>query len=607
MLIVLILAENRAFAKSLKMRLELCYNLPEARVHLLTVGKPPEGNRYVNQFQELHDEISRHIDSDWAEGTAPLCVVTDLQGYGPLNLARLNPMGTHGWSPVLGMLILALPEVHWVLAGCSSPPDDGTDRTSYLLDRSADFSNILRLSLDAEFCPLFDATGIRDLVRQVCVARDVTHLPSRAVELAAAIDDEREYALFYAYVAYRFGFRCHVVTTSTMMHDLLFGEGTSPITLAFEDLFLNFSDQHIPGMSNLRERDQTYNKLSRIPRRVIVTTGYQHRSAGAESDENHIYLSSLRAEGKWNVVVRKPVTGVYSLWKGSGVSRRVGSNEHPGYASGFQRFVDPRGHGSESTTGHSTPGRLMEISKRLLNRAARDPANPRSSCSAVHRAVLATDALELLGGRTPTTSLGALAQCHEVEALAEVQFVGVEGNFDLGWRLADLRREIEMLAAWYNPADRQFSAWNAERAILQRLIQVFQGRSLFSEEQFVRIRERELHRRIWFRSHFGEFGGGLRWLNPAYLLACYVDILLRSMSVFLVAIALWIIMLTVLYALQFTPIDWSTGFHHAVVNFFSMQPPDDKVRGGFVLFAILAGVLHVGVLIAHLYAVASRR
>jgi len=607
MLTALVLTESPAFGKSLELRLQIAHHLPTERIHLLDVGPPPKADRYLNEFDVLYKVILQHIAPDWADGTAQIIVVTDLQGYGPFDFKNLNPLGLNGWAPVLGMLVLALPEVHWVFAGCSTRDNLTSDKGPLFLSRNATFSSILGWSEGAALCPLFDPLGVRNQVRQVCNGQDVHQLPVRMFDQAAAIDDEREYAFFHGYVAYRFGFCCHIVATTNMMERIFSNDRTAPIRLIFEDLFLNFSDRHIPGLSDLRMRDQRFGKLTAIPMRVIVTTGYERNRAGIGANENRLYLEELRADGNWNVVIQKPVAGVYRLWEASGIGKRLRrENQNTGLRD-FCRLSAPRANGDPSQMGHSTPGRLLEVAKRLLDRAGAGPENPRSSCATIHRAVLATDALELLGGKTATTSLVALAQSHELEALAECQFLGVEGDFDVALRLAGLRQEIKTLSIFYNQTFREFSAWNAESSILQRLIQVFRDHNKFNEEQVVLIRERELHRRIWFRKHFGAFGGVLRWLNPAYVIAWYVDLLLRSMSFFVGAISSWILALTALYSLQFKPPDWSKGFECAIVSFFSIQFSLGNISSILVELVGLVGLLHVGVLIAHLYAVVSRR
>lgn len=642
MLKALIIAENPAIATSLQLRLRMLRAWKAEDVPIVPVGRPPEADRCVVEFRRLYEEIRKNLTSGWAQGPNQLCIATDMQGYGPFRINRLDPLGRNGWGSVLGMLILAFPEVHWIFVGCQC---QHTNFLFHTLDASLNIERLITLLEENEYCPLFDPAGLRDRVRRVCGHNEPNGrvvLPYR-LERAAAVDDEREYAFFNAYIAYRFGFRSHVVTTLKMMKQLFAGNpaegsnlasgpahsqngkehqdfrgsssadvptssevvGDRNVSVVFEDLFLNFSDDHPSGFSELEKRDQTCELLRAIPHRVIVTTGYQRGTDSVGSEANLVYLEALRAGGQWNVVLPKPVSGVFSVWTAAGLRSRIGTTSTPGFAAGFFRVSGPTA--LSDATGHSTPGRLLEIARSLLERADPERLAGRSACEAVHSAVLATDALELLGGKTPTTSLEALALCHELEALAECQFFGVEGHFDVRERMEELRHDIGVLADWYTPTVRAFSRLNSEAAILGRLVKVFQGENQFSEEQAVRIRERELHRLLWFRRVFGEFGYTLRWMNPAYLVAWYVELLLRSMPGFLVAIVIWIASLALMHTTRLGGSrGWETAFKSATISFFSMQPLDEVVNS-IVILGILGGVLHLGVLISHLYAIVSRR
>ena len=604
MLTILIITENPAFGKSLEQRLLTRHSVPAGRVHFVPVGAEPNGQYILREFHRLHEEIAKYIRSDSGEGTSPLLIVTDLQGYAQFDVERLNLLEDSGWTAVLGMLILSFPEVHWAFAGSQMPKGVPASLQPCFLDQDTDFSSLLEWMEGGQLCPLFDPCGLRNAVRKISIGKDQHVIPVRYEAQAAAIDDEREYALLHGYVAYRFGYCSHVVTSSQMMSRLFSREATHSIQLVFEDLFLNFADMHILGLSDLRVRDGVYPRLAAVPMRVIVTTGSERPLDHNSAHHNKLYLTALNAQGVWTTVIRKPVPGIFKLWEGSGISRHV---REVARNEGREIFIRLPHKVSRRGAGHSTPGRLVEIAKRLLDRAAVDQENPRSACSLIYRALLATDALELLGGKTPTTSLLALAESHELEALAECQFLGVEGDFDVGIRLSEIRREISALSLFYGRPSREFSAWNAESSITQRLVQTFRDHNKFNEEAIVEIREREIHRRIWFQRHLGIFGGMLRWLNPAYVASWYFEMLMRSMSNFVLAILLWIAGLTALYATHSASGNWLVGLEKAILNFFAIQSGTPDLGGLLVELVGLVGLLHLGVLIAHFYAVISRR
>ena len=282
---------------------------------------------------------------------------------------------------------------------------------------------------------------------------------------------------------------------------------------------------------------------------------------------NQAYIDNLwRKPCRWTETVKKPVPGMFRLRDRAGLSDARGS-------------VWPTCHSdsvADGEVGHSTPGRLLEVARKLLERATNGSSTLSSStCTAVYRALLANDALELLCCRTPTTSFEALAARHEFEATAECQFLGVEEHFEVQARMCEIRRDVHEIGHWFGPLMREPSQWNAETAVLGRLISVFRDHNRFDEEQAVRVRERELHRRMWFRRKFSRYLDRVRWMNPAYLLAVYVEFLLKSVPGFVLAIAAWQVKLTLLFALTTLPrrLDWPLAFQAALVSFFCVQPP----------------------------------
>jgi len=327
------------------------------------------------------------------------------------------------------------------------------------------------------------------------------------------------------------------------------------------------------------------------------------------------YLQMLRRKGRWNVVLGKPIGGIYKVWSDSQLKARVGTPPYRGYADGFRPVARTVLDLEKATAGHGAPGRILELTNRLIARAGQVLPSISTAQAAVYGAVLASDALELLAGFTPTASLEALSLKHQFEVFAECQFLGVEGSFDVRSRAKELRREIRSVAHWYDARIRRFAEWNAEAVVLRRLIRVFRQSNQFNEEQQLQIRERQLHLRIWFRRNLGWFGDELRVFNPVYWAAAYVGFLLRSITTLLLAIAGWVVGLTISYRVTSTlsagDSPWLRGVEAAITSFFGVSPPAgyDVSRHLLivVVIAMLAGFLHLGVLISHLYAISSRR
>ena len=74
-----------------------------------------------------------------------------------------------------------------------------------------------------------------------------------------------------------------------------------------------------------------------------------------------------------------------------------------------------------------------------------------SVADAVSGAVLATDALELTGGRTPTTAIDALYLKHQFELEAECQFSGVEYHLRIEPRLEEIAEDAAWICRWFAP------------------------------------------------------------------------------------------------------------------------------------------------------------
>lgn len=119
------------------------------------------------------------------------------------------------WQNVVQMLIMAFPEVHWVIRGLHPERTDqiaGAHRFQAL-----HLPDLLRVS-EAGYQPLFDPTGLRDSLR-----RDVSgnipdsHSLPRRTKLAVAVDDEIEYAYFAAYLAYRIRRRAYAVASYSLL------------------------------------------------------------------------------------------------------------------------------------------------------------------------------------------------------------------------------------------------------------------------------------------------------------------------------------------------------------------------------------------------------
>lgn len=568
------------------------------------------------------------------------------------SLGELNPISTEGgtWSAVVAMLVLAFPETHWCFSTGYDPLDSFLFEKAHMLDADdikAGIDRILEFR-EKRFSPLFDPTGLRSHIRSR-IGNEVQerqkhgagkpkpiapYVPMRP-RLAAALDEEESYAYLNAYAAYRFGFRAHVITSYGMMHEVLGGDARRPalgaagdnhISLIFEDLYLGFPDKDpelLSPISDLMTRDGLFRELPEIEQRILVTVGHQNR----EEDQaiwttNHAYLQTRRRRGKYCRTIYKPGSGLFDIWNHSGLRQRL--RRTGGRAAGFV-WPPEKSSAAEAQGGHSAPGRLLLVSTCLVERAGRIMSSAKSVPETIHGAVLALEALEYLGHRTPTASLEALALKHKLEVLAECMFYGVEYNMDVKSRFMEIEREVASIGGWFKPSTRKPSRLNAEIRIVSELMSLFREHSQFDEEQKSLARIRGLHRRLWFRRN-------KMWAWLLYPARWYVEFLLGSVLRFVLAILLWIVVLTLIYGIVLYPhpdqpylnsLSLLHGLSDAVTAFLGMQPPHDlralvqehsPAGGGheeliviITIVAILASFVHLGIFVSHLYSILARR
>lgn len=555
----------------------------------------------------------------------------------------LNPLATLGLpEQVLAMLILAFPEVRWnfrIMQGY----DDATNDTERGLIRLFHHQFDSYQHHFPRPAPLFDASGMRDWIRRRMIedpttGQDASYLPRRGLN-ALAIDEEGPYAFLHAYTAYRFGFRAVPVDRYRLARFLLGpespdgpecrgGNPTPSWDLVFEDVFLNFPDGE-PGLSRLDDvREEKLGLLSKARHRILVTSG--HNDDLVKEARNKAYLTAQGLDpARHLTVLHKPYAGMFKLWRDSGLAdclhplgRRpkvsdlsrylwrngLGGHRPPsfGVAQDFYWPPMPEQLPNSAESGHSSPGILGFLASHLLDRARRIAKDADSVAEALRGAVLATDALELLGGRTPTLAIEALRLKHRLEIKAECLFSGVEHHIALEDRMAEIQRDVEYISSWFGPDTTRQAVLNSEVQILLELVAVLREHNQFDEEEACLERIRDLQRRLWLldpRNRRNPLG----WLaQPAWI---YVNWLFGGPSRFLGALLVMFFLGWLMLSLAHEKPE--RALMDAFYALFTFNPPldGDNPRLYLLLHAsgIVLGVLHLGVLISRLYAWVSRK
>ena len=122
--------------------------------------------------------------------------------------------------------------------------------------------------------------------------------------------------------------------------------------MTFEDIFLNFpdrtsDDQHL---SNLEERDKSYQGLKSVSRRIFVTAGHMHVDW---HNENETYLNSLQTQSIKTVY--KPSGGIHNI-----LEKAELLDDYWWRRRSEWRAAQPSSEtGDSESGGHSAPGLLL--------------------------------------------------------------------------------------------------------------------------------------------------------------------------------------------------------------------------------------------------------
>nr|VFK63545.1 MAG: hypothetical protein BECKUNK1418G_GA0071005_103435 [Candidatus Kentron sp. UNK]VFK70862.1 MAG: hypothetical protein BECKUNK1418H_GA0071006_104036 [Candidatus Kentron sp. UNK] len=607
---------------------------------------------------DAYDALCERIEETARAGTDTISLNRVTVLVDSVNLSALDVVSEGGgWNSLIAMLILSFPEIRWVFGVMTGIGKDYESKEQDRFNQIKQAHSLPSLLTGPRRDPLFDPTGLRDWIRKGTnhelehTLKDDLRLPERD-ELAASIEDEKSYAWFHGYAAYRFGYRADVITTWALMKDR-FGKKENQgkphgYQLLLEDMSLNFPDRqahtyllylareyldpedevekqgrahHCPQLDSANDKAET----SRC--RILITTGQTSQRDNRTLRENRAYLRRKKpGRGK---VVLKPTSGLFDLWKKRGLLYRVPRNEpckRPGNALGFLWPPAPppskgsRREDGQQEGGHGAPGRLLLIADRLIERAGVLIGKVTSVGEAVQGAVLATNALELTGGRTPATAIEALSLKHRFEVLAECQFSGIGHHIEMKPRMDEIALETEAISQWFDKPQQQKAALNGEMHILNEVVRLLREHNQFDEERICVGKVRQLHTTLWIRER--PYRRCVSW--P---FIWYVEKLLPSFLSFLLAVAIWLLILTVLFtfvipegAASGIPERIVLGLESAVTSFFSIGLPIYHAADADTLptlptwpmvwvssLAIVSGFLHLGVLITHLYTLVSRR
>lgn len=579
---------------------------------------------------------------DGAQVPGEIVVLVD--SIRPEGLSAVSEGGS--WDHLLALLILTFPEVRWIFGVIQR---GAGDRCAGEGGFPAEEHDLLSLLTRPRRHPLLDPTGLREWVRERTneklreLARqesgegkagedpEAPQLPRRA-SLCASIDEEVEFACMHGYAAWRYGFRSELVTSWSLM-EYLFGKeakkrGGHGYDLLLEDMRLQFPDKpgkdvHLSYLERRRDgkNEEGAGRAGHCPlldddhdtsrHRFLITTGQM----GKDKDllrANERYLAR-KVFGR-GAVLYKPVGGILDLWERTNLIEDLEGEGRPGNAPGF--IWPPEFCEEGPFDGHGAPGKLALVATTLLRRASQLRTTATMVTDFLRGAVLATEATELLAGRTPNLTLSGLALKHEFEVRAECAFVGAGYHFSLGRRLKELEQEVQAVAKWCHKPSRKRIGWDAQTTVLGRLVLLYREFGQQEEENACLVALRRLNRKLRRPKGLNAFFNPFAWMVHGAL--AYGEWLLASFSHLVLMTLLWIVSLAagaseIGVASYYDPI-------HATSQVFSWT-----IGGGAQAFphaaglmresmlmvlswvGVVIGVFHLGILISYLYSLIARK
>ncbi len=519
----------------------------------------------------------------------------------------------HNETAVIAMLALAFPDLRWhvvpekphtntdisdIPAAIGNPEkkEEENQQAPSKVGRQTVVNNdpINKCINYVIFDDIYDGTGLRTELK--CEIKNTLNCKhSNREHLVVALDEEEDYAYFHAYIAYRFGYKAIPIVRFTEAKQLLHNNHKSCIPyLSMEDAYLKYPDQpdDRKELWKLQERQICFKQLNKSSplHRNFITSGHHPGINQQFQNINKKYLDELRKNNVTVKIHRKPTNGMFGLWKKielprpkSNKSENNGTNQNP-------------------SPSHSAEGRVLLIAKTLIHRAERLRTTATSVKDFLRGATFATEAFEILDYLTPTTAVEALLVKHEFEVKAECAFIGVSYHFEVKARAKEIEKDVDLLAQSFVKQRQWEFRLHALVTIMNRLAQVFREAGRFEEEHECIVRMRRWHRQLV----------GLKVTNPFRLLTngilWYAEFLLASFPVFILAILVWLGASSM--AWWFIDGSWKAAISGVWSAFFSGTAAPDKSSWpliGISCVVVTSGFFHLGVLVAYIYSLISRR
>lgn len=219
---------------------------------------------------------------------------------------------------------------------------------------------------------------------------------------------------------------------------------------------------------------------------------------------NHCPRKQIQREGerRW-CFVRKPLGGIFGLRNqcmlpnGRGFGGQLDAETvRKSYRNVLKGRAPTKTGENVEDSSHSAYGMTLDVATGLIGRtrAMKDKGDGIGIEGAIHAAVLATCAYELLGHKTPALSIEALGLRHYFEVFAECEFPGVRASLDMEDRLVDIHNSLSQICRASNGDIREEMFESGMAAICDSLSELLRSRGRNEEAAFLSRQSRHMHR-----------------------------------------------------------------------------------------------------------------
>ena len=306
-------------------------------------------------------------------------------------------------------------------------------------------------------------------------------------------------------------------------------------------------------------------------------------------------------------VAHKPLAGIFGLRNKCGLpngSYCPGVYNSPQIINIYRnairtgRIVEPDGASVEKN-GHAAEGAALEIAMRLIRRAESMKGKTLDAEGAIHAAVLADVALELLNCQTPAVSMEALQWKHYFEILAECEFVGVRANLDMEDRYIDIHNAMGRICRTDSGMVRDVVFLSGMAEIIEKLSKLLWDNGKLEEAAYFTMHSRRLHRKLL--------------TPPMRALMSYPEWVLRNRWFFLISFGGFFLLFFLFWKINLQG-DWITSLTttcRVMIARYMDDPPDTcsnkETAKLVIMLARQVAVLHLGFVAAHFLMFMNRK